>query len=303
MRLVTRSDFDGLMCAVLLKDVEDIQEIVFAHPKDVQDGKFHITSEDIITNLPYDPNCGMWFDHHSSEEERVDVGENFKGDFRVAPSAARVVYDYYGEEKLGKYGKVMEEVDKVDAAQLTVEDVTNPKGWILLSYVMDPRTGLGKYHHFRISNYQLMLKMVDLIADHSVAEILEMPDVKERVELYLEQNKAFHAHLKEYSKVDGNVIVTDVRGQDDIPTGNRFLVYTVFPEANVSVRISDGFRKQNTVVAVGHSIFNRTCKTDVGGLMSNFGGGGHKGAGTCQLDNETADSQAAEIIDALKSNG
>lgn len=303
MRLVTRSDFDGLMCAVLLKDVEEISEIVFAHPKDLQDGKINITSNDIITNLPYDPNCGLWFDHHSSEEDRVDIGQNFKGAFSIAPSAARVVYDYYGADKLGQYDSIMDDVDRVDAAQLTEEDVISPKGWILLSYVMDPRTGLGKYHHFRISNYQLMQKMVEWIPNHTVDEILEFPDIKERIDLYFEQQESFIQIMKEHSRVAGNVVVTDLRNIGDVPTGNRFLIYTLYPDTNVSVRVFDGFKKQNYVVAVGHSIFNRTCMTDVGDLMSCFGGGGHHGAGTCQLDLDKADTQIAEIVDELKANG
>lgn len=302
MRLVTRSDFDGLMCAVLLKEVEDIEEITFAHPKDLQDGKYHITSNDIITNLPFDPNCGMWFDHHSSEGDRVDA-PNVKGAFRVAPSAARVIYDYYGADKLGKYEPIMDDVDRVDAAQLSVEDVTNPTGWILLSYIMDPRTGLGKYHHFRISNYQLMMKMVEWIPQYPVSELLEMPDIKERVDQYFAQDREFREVFSKYSKQDGNVVTTDLRDLDEVPTGNRFLVYTMYPETNVSVRVFWGFKKQNVVVAVGHSIFNRTCKSNLGALMAQFGGGGHHGAATCQLDLEKADQQVEEIVATLKANG
>jgi oligoribonuclease NrnB/cAMP/cGMP phosphodiesterase (DHH superfamily) len=308
MRLVTRSDFDGLVCAVILKEVEKIDSIEFCHPKDVQDGKVKITSEDIVTNLPYQPECGMWFDHHASEAARNDMeGIQFAGRFEVAPSAARVVYDYYIEKGFGKqikkYAKMMKEVDKSDAAILSKTDVTKPKGWILLSYVMDPRTGLGKHHDYAISNRELMFKLVDWIPHHTVSEIIKMPDVKARVDRYFEDEKEFAQILKKHSKLEKNVVITDLRGMENVPTGNRFLIYTIFPKANISVRIFDGKKGENVVVALGHSIFNRKSKTDVGKLMSKFGGGGHKGAGTCQLAIADADAKIKKIIAAIKKDG
>jgi len=304
MRVVTRADFDGIMCAVLLKQVENITDVAFSHPKDVQDGKVNITPQDIICNLPYDPRCAMWFDHHSSEEERIQPQHvaQVKGAFKVAPSAARVVYDYYGPQKLGRFASILDEVDRVDAAQLTMDDVTNPKGWILLSYIMDPRTGLGRYQ-FRMNNFELMQKLVEWIPSKSADEILAIPDVKERVDLYLKQQKEFADFLKKHSRQDGNVVISDLRGIQDVPTGNRFLIYTLFPTSNVSLRVFDGPRGQFHVVAVGHNIFNRTCKTNVGELMQQYGGGGHRGAGTCQLDPHTSDAKVAEIVATLKQNG
>lgn len=300
MRLVTRSDFDGLMCAVLLKEVETIETIIFTHPKDIQDGKVLITSNDILTNLPYDPNCGMWFDHHSSEEGRLNSGQEFKGALQMAPSAARVVYDYYQNENLSKYEDVLDAVDRIDSAQLSLDDVTNPQNWILLGFLMDPRTGLGKYHHYRISNYQLMEQMIEWIPVHPVGEILEFPDVQERVEIYYDLQEEFREFLQKHSRQEQNVLVTDFRGLTDMPSGNRFLVYTLFPKANVSMQIMDGFKKQNVVVAVGYSIFNRTCQTDIGKLMRQYKGGGHKAVGTCQLRIEDAQTQIEAIIQTLK---
>lgn len=308
MRLITRSDFDGLVCAVLLKEVTQIDAIEFVHPKDVQDGKVLVTSNDILTNLPFQPGVGMWFDHHSSEATRNELGDQqFEGRFEVAPSAARVVYNYYvakGEgEKLKRFDSLLESVDKSDAAQLTVDEVTNPTGWILLSYVMDPRTGLAYHHNYRVSNRELMMNLVEWIGTKSVDEIVAMPDVKERTARYFEGQETFAKVTREHSRVDGNVIITDLRGIGDMPTGNRFLVYTMFPEANIQVRIFDGKKGEFVVCAVGHSIFNRTSKTDVGKLMSQYGGGGHRGAGTCQLPLATAEAKIAEIIDAIKADG
>lgn len=303
MRLVTRSDFDGLVCGVLLKEVEKIDDVVFAHPKDMQDGTVAITENDIITNLPYHPNCGMWFDHHASEGERIDLDMSFRGMFTVAPSAARVVYNYYNSPKLKKYEALMVEVDKSDAATLSMEDVVNPKGWILLSYVMDPRTGLGKNHNFKISNRDLMMKMIDLIRTKTVDEILELPDVKERVDIYFKDEREFEAIMRKTSKQDGNVIVTDLRNESELPTGNRFKIYAMYPEANIQLRIHYGKDKNTVVCALGHSIFNRTSNTHVGTLMAKYGGGGHKGAGTCQLKAADAERQITEIIAACKKEG
>lgn len=303
MRLVTRSDFDGLVCGVLLKEVEQIDEVIFAHPKDMQDGTVTITQNDIITNLPYHPNCGMWFDHHASEGERIDLDMNFRGMFTVAPSAARVVYNYYNSPKHKKFEDLMVEVDKSDAATLSMQDVINPNGWILLSYVMDPRTGLGKNHNFRISNRDLMMQMIDLIHSKSVDEILELPDVKERVAVYFKDEMEFEAIMKKTSKVDGNLIITDLRNEAELPTGNRFKIYAMYPQANLQLRIHYGKDKQTVVCALGHSIFNRTSKTHVGTLMAKYGGGGHKGAGTCQLKAADAERQIKEIIDVCKKDG
>lgn len=305
MRLLTRSDFDGLVCAAMLKEVEQIDEIEFHHPKDMQDGKIHVTSNDIITNLPYHPDAGMWFDHHASEASRNEEMQ-FKGRFAVAPSAARVVYDYYvlqGKgDKLAKYQDLLIQVDKSDSANLEPEDVTNPQGWILLSYLMDPRTGLGKQHDYQISNKTLMLKLVDWIIEKTPEEILNEPDIKERVDRYRAQEQAFKDALLKHSKQDANVVITDFRGIET-PVGNRFLIYTLFPTANISVRIMDGKKGEFCSIAVGHSIFNRTSRTDIGALMAKYGGGGHRGAGTCQLPYDQVDAKVAEMVAIMKKDG
>jgi oligoribonuclease NrnB/cAMP/cGMP phosphodiesterase (DHH superfamily) len=307
MRLITRSDFDGLVCAVLLREVMPIEAIDFVHPKDVQDGKIAAGANDILTNLPYVPGVGLWFDHHSSEEARNEVdGLKFNGRFEVAPSAARVVYNHFKGDhgaKLARFDRLLESVDKSDAAQLSVDDVTNPQGWILLSYVMDPRTGLAYHHSYRVSNRELMMKMVDWIATKEVDAILAEPDVRERIDRYVDQQKTFEKVMRERSHVEDNVIVTELRGIGEIPAGNRFLIYTMYPEANIQARVFDGKKGEFVVVALGHSIFNRTSKTDVGALMTRYGGGGHRGAGTCQLPLEGADAKVREIIDQCRRDG
>jgi len=305
MRLITRSDFDGLVCAVLLREVESIESVEFVHPKDVQDGKIAVGSNDILTNLPYQAGVGLWFDHHSSEIVRNEQTAAYRGRFEIAPSAARVVSNHYGPEKLGKFAKLLESVDKSDAAQLTIDEVLRPSGWILLSYVMDPRTGLAYHRDYKISNRELMTKMIELIAAHpdDPDTVLADSDVKERIDRYHAQRKDFEAYMREHSRLEGNVIITDTRGAGDPPAGNRFLIYTMFPEANIQVRIFDGRKGEFIVCAVGHSIFNRTSRTDVGTLMDRYNGGGHRGAGTCQLPLAAAETKLREIIEQIKKDG
>lgn len=302
MRLLTRSDFDGLACAVLLKEAGIIDERTFVHPKDIQDGAVEVTSNDVLVNLPYVEGCGLWFDHHSSEAERLD-GEKleFKGAIGDAPSTARLIYDYYGgKEKFGHLDEMMVAVDKADSGRFNIDEILNPKGWALLAFIMDPRTGLGRFRDFRISNYQLMDDLIDYCRSMSIDEIMALPDLEERVKKYFEQNELFSAMLKKHSHVDGNVIVTDLRGEEIIYSGNRFLIYCLFPKQNVSVWIVDGKNKQNCVFAVGHSIINRTCKSDIGSLMLKYGGGGHRQVGTCQVPYEDADKTLQELLSALK---
>jgi nanoRNase/pAp phosphatase (c-di-AMP/oligoRNAs hydrolase) len=277
---------------------------LFVHPKDVQDGLIAVNANDVLANIPYAEGCGLWFDHHSSEDERIKMGNKFKGDSRSAPSAARVIYDYYGGEKIfGHLQDMMTAVDKSDSGQLTVDEIINPQGWILLSFVMDPRTGLGRFRDYRISNYQLMDNLIELLGKKSIEEILQMPDVAERVKRYFKQNELFKQMILKYTRTDANVIITDLRGVDVIYSGNRFLIYSLYPEQNISVWMIDGRNKQNCVYAVGHSIIKRTSKTDVGSLMLKYGGGGHKVVGTCQVFYEKADTVLKELVSTMKKDG
>ncbi|PYI56240.1 exopolyphosphatase [Paenibacillus flagellatus] len=305
MRLITRSDFDGLVCAMLFKKLGMVDEMKFVHPKDVQDGLIEVSENDILANVPYVPGCGLWFDHHSSELTRNGENIEYKGETRIAPSAARVVYDYYGgRDKFGpELDDIMAGVDKADAAQFSKDDILNPKGWDLLSFIMDARTGLGRYRDYRISNYQLMEDLVDHCMTKTVDDIMELPDVVERVKRYYELDAQYREMLAAHTHTDGNVIVTDLRGVDPIYPGNRFMVYALYPEQNVSIWIVDGKNKQNCVFACGHSIVNRGAKTDIGSLMLSYGGGGHVAAGTCQVDYEKADDVLAQLVEAIKRNG
>lgn len=302
-RLVTRSDFDGLACAMMLRELNLIEEIKFVHPKDVQDGKVELTQNDITTNLPYDPRVGLAFDHHESEMDRLKAQET-GGKLIIDPnarSAARVVYDYYGGAKT--FPRVSEElmaaVDKGDSADFTLDEILNPTGWVLLHYLMDPRTGLGRFRQFRISNYDLMMQLISFCMDHSVDEILELPDVKERVDLYFEQADMFKEQLKRIAKVYGKVVVLDLRNEEVIHAGNRFMIYALYPETQISVHVAWGFRKQNTAVMIGKSIINKDSDVDIGELCLRYGGGGHRNAGTCQLENDVVDQQLPDIIEAL----
>ncbi len=303
MRLVTRSDFDGLVCAMILKEKGLIDDIKFVHPKDVQDGKIDISSNDITTNLPFDPRVGLAFDHHESELIRLKQVD-YKDRYIIDPhakSAARVVYDYYGgHAELPRISEeIMTAVDKGDSADFTEEEVLNPKDWVLMNFLMDARTGLGRFHDFRISNYELMMKLIDYCVEHPVNEVLELPDVKERVDLYFEQQELFKEQLKRIVRVEDKVAVIDLREEETIYAGNRFMVYAMYPETEISVHVAWGFRKQNTAVMIGKSIINKASNADIGALCLSYGGGGHKNAGTCQLDNDKVDAELPKIIQAL----
>jgi len=300
MRLLTRSDFDGLACGAVLKELGVIDSWKFVHPKDMQDGLVEVTDNDILANVPYVKGCKLWFDHHSSEEERLDADIEYEGESRIEDSAARVIYEYYGgKDRLPHFEAMIEAVDKVDAAKLTADEILNPSGWVLLGFMMDPRTGLGRFREFRISNYELMETLIDACATQNIDEILANPDVAERTKLYFEQDALFRGMVTAHTHTDGNVIITDLRGVDTIYTGNRFLIYSLFPEQNVSVWAVDGRNKQNCPIAVGHSVLNRTCKTDVGALMLKHGGGGHHQVGTCQVPYDDADQIIGEIVASM----
>ncbi|MCL1930187.1 MAG: exopolyphosphatase [Treponema sp.] len=300
MRLITRSDFDGLACGALLESLGLIDEWLFVHPKDIQDGLIQATKNDIVANVPYIQGCGLWFDHHSSEEERLGKDLKFEGISKKAPSCAHVVYEYYGQEKLGKFADMIKYVDKMDSADLTIDEIMNPAGWILLGFITDPRTGLGRIRNFTISNFDLMKRLAREMYTKPIEEILAMPDIKERIEVYFEQHKRFIEMVKERAKVEGKAIYVDLRGVENIYAGNRFLLYTLYPDQNISVWVVDGKKKVNTVITVGYSIINKTATVDVGSLMLKYGGGGHKAVGTCQVPYEETDKIIAEIIAAVK---
>ncbi len=302
-RLVTRSDFDGLVCAMLLKELDLIDDIKFVHPKDVQDGKIDISENDITTNLPFDKRVGLAFDHHESELIS-NKKEEYEGKYIIdgdAKSAARVVYDYYGGKE--KFTRVSEEimlaVDKGDSADFTEDEILHPTDWVLMNFLMDARTGLGRFHNFRISNYDLMMELIDYCVDHDVKQVLELPDVKERVDMYFEQQELFKAQLERITKIHDKVAVIDLRDEETIYTGNRFMVYAMWPEVEISVHVAWGFKKQNTAVMIGKSIINRSSNFNIGELCLSYGGGGHANAGTCQLDNDKVDAELPTIIAKL----
>lgn len=300
MRLVTRSDFDGLVCGALLKEAGIIDTWQFAHPKDLQDGLVEITENDCLANVPFVEGCGLWFDHHSSEFERNRLEGKYKGESRLTPSCARIIYEYYGGgDKFPQFGEMMEAVDKVDSGQLTADEILNPTGWILIGFLMDPRTGLGRWRNFTISNYQLMEKLMDACRTMDTEEILNLSDVKERIEVYFEQTEKFKEMVKAHTRVEKDVIISDLRGVDPIYSGNRFLIYSMYPEQNISVWIVNGRGGKGCSAAVGYSVLNRTSHVNVGSLMLKYGGGGHMAVGTCQFSDEVMDEKLPKLLDEL----
>jgi nanoRNase/pAp phosphatase (c-di-AMP/oligoRNAs hydrolase) len=303
-RLVTRSDFDGLVCAAVLKELKLIDEIKFVHPKDMQDGVIEISSRDITTNLPYVEGVRVAFDHHLSETVRVGAKDTHIIDPK-APSAARVVYDFFGgKKKLPRIGDdLMIAVDKGDAAQFNKNEVLNPQGWDLMNFLMDARTGLGRFREFTISNYQLMMELIDKCVEIPIDEILMLPDVVERVDLYVEHEAKAKEQIKRCSKVYKNLVILDLRDEDTIWAANRFLIYALYPETNISIHVMWGLKKQNTVFAIGKSIFDRGSKTNVGELCLKYGGGGHMAAGTCQVPNDQSEKTQADLIAKINADG
>ena len=301
MRLLTRSDFDGICCAVLLKELGMMDEMVYAHPKDLQDGKIPVTENDILANVPYVPGCGLWFDHHSSETERNDLEGRYKGSSQMAPSAARVIFDYYGAEKFERFKELVEYADKVDSAQLSEEEILNPTGWVLLGFLCDPRTGLGYSKTYTISNLAYCRKLVDMIGEMSIDEILAHRDTKERTDFYFESTEKAKKFYKTCTWSDGSIVISDFRIAGMAPPSNRFLIYSLYPEANISIRMLDGKDGEFVSLSVGHSVLNRTATVDVGSLMLKYGGGGHKVVGTCQVPYEEAEDILHEIVEFIKS--
>ena len=301
-RLVTRSDFDGLVCGMLLRELDLIDEIKFVHPKDMQDGIVPITGRDIVTNLPYVPGCHLAFDHHASEVLRTQGATPANHIIApYAPSAARVVFDHFGgAPAFPQIGvDLMEAVDRADSAQFTRAEIMDPQGWVLLNFLMDSRTGLGRFRDFRISNYELMMQLIEECRGHGADQVLALPDVRERVDLYMAHRDLFAAQLRRCTKVHGTLALIDLRNEDVIYAGNRFAVYALFPHCNISAHILWGVRRQNTVFAIGKSILDRNSPVDVGAVCLAYGGGGHEAAGTCQVPNERAEATRQELIAAL----
>jgi hypothetical protein len=298
MRLVTRGDLDGLTSAVILTECEKIDEIRLVHPQDITDKKLAITRDDIFANLPYHPEVGMWFDHHLLTDSNERPPARFEGRYRLAPSAARLVYEYYLEKKpeIRRFEKLVAETDRLDTAQLTRDDVLDPKDYILLGFTLDPRTGLGAFQPYFVA-------LVGWLKQMGIQEVLQQKEVQERISRMHEQDQRFRELTEAHSKLDGNVLFTDFRNVRPIPVGNRFLVYTLFPEANISLRVHPGPDPEHIAATVGHSIFNRTSRTNVGELMSRYGGGGHRAAGTCLLSAARAEQQIGELIEAMKRDG
>lgn len=300
MRLITRSDFDGLACGALLKEAGVIDHWKFVHPKDLQDGLVEVTEDDCLANVPYVEGCGLWFDHHSSEFERNQLNGKYNGESRITPSCARIIFEYYGgKEKFPQFDDLMIAVDKVDSGNLTIDEIQNPKGWILIGFLMDPRTGLGRWRDFTISNYQLMEKLIDACRTMTTAEILDLPDVRERIETYLEQADKFKEMVQAHTVVDKDLIISDLRGVDPIYSGNRFMIYSMYPNQNISAWIVNGKGGLGCSVAVGYSVLNKTSTVNVGTLMLKYGGGGHKAVGTCQFKDEEMETKVAQLLSEI----
>ena len=304
MRLLTRADFDGSVCAAILQELGLVDEILFVHPKDIQDNKVEISENDIIANAPYVKGCGLWFDHHTSEHQRLDLNDKFKGASELLPSAAQVIYEYYLEhevyaEKLAKFEGLVKITGTADSAKFRKDDILDPRGWIMLSFIADPRTGLGYKRTFRTSNLELMRQLPELLRSKTVEEILALPDYQERVEVYHEETAQFKELVTQNTRIEGNAIIIDFRRIEDMPVGNRFMEYVLYPQQNISIRIINGKNSEFAVLSIGHSIINRSSSVDVGHFALKYGGGGHKQVGTCQVKYEAVDNVVNELLQVI----
>lgn len=312
MRLVTRADFDGLVCGALITKFEKIDSYLFVEPKFMQDGLVEVRNGDVIANLPYHPNCTLWFDHHITNtmpefDRPIMPG---KGGFRLAPSAARVVYEYYTEagnshKATGKSDSeegelflaserikfLLKDADKIDAGQLTREDVLNPQGYVLVSMTTD-----GRY----AEDEPYWLRIIDLLRDKSLEETMDDAEVKRRCQKVLAFQEKLRAILLANTTLRRNVIYVDLRQVRDLPDGNRFLLFTLFPQGNIAVKVSyDTQRPDTTAISVGYNIFNKTATVNVGELLQHYGGGGHKVVGSCRVPNDKAEQAIQEIVAAV----
>jgi oligoribonuclease NrnB/cAMP/cGMP phosphodiesterase (DHH superfamily) len=306
VRLLTRADLDGSVCAALLQELGLVEEILFVHPKDLQDNKIEISENDIIANVPYVEGCGLWFDHHSSEHQRLDLEGGYEGASEMLPSAAQVIYEYFKNnhayaDKLKKFEGLVKVAGIADSAQFRKDDILNPSGWTMLSFITDPRTGLGYKRTFRISNLELMKTLPGLLRTKTVEEILDLPDFQERIKVYHEETSKFKEQVIQNARIVGNAIIIDFRGIEDMPVGNRFMEYVLYPEQNISIRIMDGKNNDLAVISIGHSIINRTSTVDVGHFALKHGGGGHKQVGTCQVKYEEVDNVVSELLQIVNS--
>ena len=304
MRLLTRSDFDGSVCAALLLELGLVDEIQYIHPKDLQDNKIEVTPDDILANVPFVEGCGLWFDHHSSEHERLQLAGKFKGASELAPSAAQVIYEFYKKDKnhtakLQQFEHLIEIVGIADSARFSREEILDPTGWVMLAFIADPRTGLGYRRTFRISNFELMQNLPELLRTKTVEEILALPDYQERIEVYHEETSKFKDLLARHSRIEGDAILIDFQGVNEIPAGNRFLEYVLYPDQNISIRVVDGKNKEFAMISVGHSVINRSSRVDVGSMVLKYGGGGHKQVGTCQVKYDEIDRIVGEMLQVI----
>ena len=304
VRLLTRSDFDGSVCAALLLELGLVDEIQYIHPKDLQDNKIEVTPDDILANVPFVEGCGLWFDHHSSEHERLQLAGKFKGASELAPSAAQVIYEFYKKDKnhtakLQQFEHLIEIVGIADSARFSREEILDPTGWVMLAFIADPRTGLGYRRTFRISNFELMQNLPELLRTKTVEEILALPDYQERIEVYHEETSKFKDLLARHSRIEGDAILIDFQGVNEIPAGNRFLEYVLYPDQNISIRVVDGKNKEFAMISVGHSVINRSSRVDVGSMVLKYGGGGHKQVGTCQVKYDEIDRIVGEMLQVI----
>jgi len=291
MRVVTRPDFDGVVCAALLMDALQISPpVIWVQPSDMQHRRVDIQKGDVIANLPFHENCSLWFDHHYSNQPKTPVN----GKFTIAPSAAGIVYEYYRERLDRDYSELVHQTDRIDSADLTLDEILHPENYpyVLLSMTItnhDP------------SERRYWDHLVNLLRSRSMDRVIDNPEVKRRCQQVVKTNIVYEKALKEKTTLAGHVSITDFRELEPVPDGNRFLVYCLFPDCTVNVKIV--YEEDRLAsIKVGHSILNRGCKVNVGKMLSAFEGGGHPGAGACRFAREKAPDYLKRIVRILQKN-
>lgn len=303
-RLLTRGDLDGLVCGVLLRHLDLAGEIVLIDsPGEMSSGKVDVLPDDIIANLPYVPGAHLCFDHHVSEtiRNRPTPGYIIDPD---APSAARVIYEYYGGNKAFPpfFNELMKAVDKADSGNFTREEILHPSGWSLLNFLVDKRTRVEEWGKFAIDETAFKLGIIESMGSMTIDELMKSPDVAQRTEVYFRYEEKYRKQLASTVNLYANIAVFDFRQCGSIYPGNRFIIYALYPQCNLSIQIKQETDNPVTTFSVGKSIINKSSEANIGELMYAYGGGGHRAAGACHVPNDEAGRVFDEIVERLMEN-
>ena len=298
-RLITRAEFDGIVCGAIFKRLGLVDDILFAHPKEVQDKLITVGPQDILANLPFAEGAHMVFSHRA-RRSNTDAHRNYITDV-TAPSSTRVVYQHYsGDARLsGLPTGLLEAVDNVNSGKLSRDDISDPKGWILLGFLLDARTGMGR---FKLNQpyTETLYETIDMLNVKGLDAILTSPNIAQMAALYREHQPLAKQQIEQCVRLHDNVLVLNLLDQKLAYTVNRFMMYMMYPQCNLSIHVLRGTKSGSVILACGRSVFNRTGERSIGKVLAEFGGGGHHSAGTCQVPIVDCDAVLARLIEYFR---